>query len=257
MKVSVIIPTHNSSTTLPCLLSSVRDQTHKSIETIVVDNHSVDGTEDIAKKFDAKVLCGGPERSAQRNLGARNSTADLFLFLDADMEMTPRVVEACVDGVGRGADALCVLEQPVGKSYWSRARALECSGYFGSEIFEAARCFRRDAFEELGGYDPSMTGAEDLDIQARVVQGEYRLGWVKTPILHHEEDLGFRGYLKKRSYYAKTDRTYAIRHAARWRRQRSIRERWSRLRPRVGSLQAMELLPGLVLIRGLEWVLRT
>jgi glycosyltransferase involved in cell wall biosynthesis len=257
MKVSVIIPTHNSSATLPCLLFSVREQTHTPIETIVVDNHSIDGTKDIAKKFDARVLSGGPERSAQRNLGARNSTGDLFLFLDADMEMTPRVAEACVDGINLGADALCLLEHSIGNGYWNKARALERSQYFGSEIFEAARCFRRYTFEELGGYDSAMTGVEDLDIQARLNEAGYRLGWVKTPILHHEEKLGLREYLKKRSYYSRTDRLYASRHPSRWRRQRSIRERWLQLSRSGWSLEALGLLPGLAIVRGVEWLLRS
>jgi glycosyltransferase involved in cell wall biosynthesis len=235
----------------------VQNQTYKSIEAIVVDNDSTDSTWEIAKKFHVQAFKGGPERSAQRNLGARNSRGECLLFLDSDMEMTPRVVEACVDATRQGRDALCILEQSVGTGYWNRARAFEQSGYFGSEIFEAARCFRRDTFEQLGGYDRSMTGVEDLDIQARVVEAGYGLGWVNAPILHHEENLGFRGYLKKRSYYARTDQAYAIRHAARWRRQRSMRERWSRLSPRIRSLRDMELLPGLVLIRGLEWVLRS
>ena len=256
MKVSIIIPTRNASTTLPYLLHSIQDQTYQPIETIIVDNSSTDGTSDLAMKFGAGFLIGGPERSAQRNLGAEKSQGDLFLFLDADMEMTPNVVEACVSGIGRGVDALCIMERPVGNGYWSRARALERSGYFGSELFEAARCFRRNTFEELGGYNPQMTGLEDLDIQARLVEARYKLGWVKTPILHHEETLGFRNYLKKRKYYAKTDRAYASRHPGRWRRQRSVKERWLHLAPRLHSLQALELLPGLVLVRGAEWFLR-
>jgi glycosyltransferase involved in cell wall biosynthesis len=257
MRVSIVIPTHNSSITLPRLLRSIGSQTYPSIETTVVDNSSTDSTQDIARKFDARVLIGGPERSAQRNLGARNSGGDVFLFLDSDMELVPRTVEACIDELQRGADALCLLEHSIGTSYWNRARALERSGYFGSEIFEAARCFRRSTFEELGGYDPTMTGVEDLEIQARLAEGEYRLGWVNTPVLHHEERVGFLDYLRKRAYYGKTDRVYATRHPARWRRQRSLRERWLFLRPRVRSFQALELLPGLVLLRSLEWLART
>jgi glycosyltransferase involved in cell wall biosynthesis len=238
------------------LLHSIQKQTYRRIETIIVDNRSSDSTSDLAKKFGVQVISAGPERSAQRNLGAEKSRGDLFLFLDADMEMTPNVVEACVSGIERGVDALCILERPVGNGYWSRARALELSGYFGSELFEAARCFQRNTFEALGGYNPAMTGLEDLDIQARLVEAQYRLGWVKTPILHHEERLGLGNYLRKRRYYGKTDRVYANRHPDRWRRQRSMKERWLYLAPRVHSLQALELLPGLIFLRGVEWFLR-
>ena len=254
--VSIVIPTRNASTTLPRLLRSIRRQEYKDIETTVVDNSSADTTQDIAKDFGVKLLNGGPERSAQRNLGAKRSKGDVLLFLDADMELTPSVAVSCVDEISKGMDALCIMEQSVGRGYWSDARAMERSSYFRSEIFEAARCFRRSIFEELGGYDSSLTGVEDLDLQARLVEGGHRIGWVDAPIFHHEEVIGPIDYVRKRAYYRRTDRLYAFRHPARWQRQRSVRERWSYLHPRIRSFRDFQLLPGLAVLRGLEWILR-
>jgi glycosyltransferase involved in cell wall biosynthesis len=53
--VSVIIPTKNSAKTIEKCLKSVKDQTYKNIEIIVVDNFSTDGTYEIAKKYTEKV----------------------------------------------------------------------------------------------------------------------------------------------------------------------------------------------------------
>ena len=256
MKVSIVIPTRNASLTLSRLLVSIQRQEYDDIETIIVDNSSTDTTLETAKKFNVRLLPGGPERSSQRNLGALKSTGDLLLFLDADMELTPSVVSRCVDEIANNVDAVCILEQSIGKGYWSDARALERSGYFRSDIFEAARCFRKSVFLELGGYDTSLTGVEDLDIQARVVASGYRVGWVDKPILHHEEAIGPLDYVKKRAYYAKTDKIYALRHPERWRRQNSVRERWAYVQPRIRSFRELQLLPGLAILRGLEWLIR-
>src|ERR1700682_297874 len=86
--VSVIVPTRNFSRTLGCCLRSARMQTHQSGEIIVVDNFSTDGTREIAGKYADAIELMGPERSAQRNHGARLAHGDYFLFIDSDMELS-------------------------------------------------------------------------------------------------------------------------------------------------------------------------
>ena len=49
--VSIIIPTYNSEKTLPLCLESIKRQTYKNIEVIVLDNFSIDRTVDIAKRY--------------------------------------------------------------------------------------------------------------------------------------------------------------------------------------------------------------
>ena len=94
--VSVVVTTRNEAADLERCLASIRGQTLPDVEIVVVDNGSTDGTREIAAALADIVLDQGPERSAQRNAGARAARAEYILFADADMELTPTVLEECL-----------------------------------------------------------------------------------------------------------------------------------------------------------------
>lgn len=52
--ISVIIPTHNNSSTLGEAVNSIINQTYKNLEIIIIDDNSTDSTFDIAKEFEKK-----------------------------------------------------------------------------------------------------------------------------------------------------------------------------------------------------------
>src|ERR1700733_4303935 len=83
--VSVVVTTRNSGQTLEACLRSIRRQAYEPTELVVVDNHSTDGTVEIARRYADHVATIGPERSAQRNHGATLASGALLLFIDADM----------------------------------------------------------------------------------------------------------------------------------------------------------------------------
>lgn len=56
-------------------------------------------------------------------------------------------------------------------------------------------------FEEVGGYDESLTGAEDWDLADRVEQAGYRLGRVESFADHDEGRLRPRDTSRKKRYY--------------------------------------------------------
>jgi glycosyltransferase involved in cell wall biosynthesis len=225
------------------------------MEVLIVDNSSVDSTVRIAEEHSCRVIEAAPERSVQRNEGAREARGDLLLFVDADMELAPGLLNACVERAGP-ADALCIREATTGSGYWVRVRAFERSRYFKSNLFEAARCYRKKVFEELGGYDPTLTGLEDYDLHARLLDAGFVLGWVETPLFHHEGGIGILSYLAKRKYYMKTDRIYASKHPRRWREQCSVRNRFRCILKKPITPLDTPLLPGLMIMRSLEWFLR-
>src|SRR3990167_6053012 len=95
MKVSVIIATKNEEKNIKRLLESLKNQTLKDHEIIVVDNYSKDKTRQIASHFTKKVFSKGPERSTQKNFGLRKAKGEYILFVDADMKLEKNLLNNC------------------------------------------------------------------------------------------------------------------------------------------------------------------
>ncbi len=219
--ISIIITTKNESKHLPVLLESIKGQNYKNYEVIVVDNDSTDNTKDIAKRFRAKIFNKGPERSAQRNFGAKKSSGNLLVFLDADMELLPNVISDCVKSMRHNYAALIIPEKTVGAGMIPRIRKFEREMYMNDPSVEVARVFKKDVFNEFGGYDNRLTGPEDFDLPYRVGK-KYKIGRGKVYLLHHEEGLTLLKLLKKKYYYGKHGAFYATKHPELLRTQGNI-----------------------------------
>ncbi len=206
--VSVIVPTRNSSEFLEACLKSIRDQTYKNIELIVVDNNSTDNTKEIANKYTDKVFNQGPERSAQRNFGSKNSAGEFVVFIDSDMELSNEVIAECVVKASeQTVTGVIIPEESFGVGFWAQCKRLERSFYVGVEWMEAARFFRKEILEQVGGYNEDMVSGEDWDLSQRV-EAEGKVLRIKSFIYHNEGRLSLIRTLKKKFYYAKKIATY-------------------------------------------------
>ena len=227
--VTVVVPTRNAARTLAACLASLRSQTYPC-RTVVVDNGSTDATVAIAERGADLVLHGGPERSAQRNLGARAYPAHVLGFIDADMVLAPTVVAEAVAAIRDGAGSVIVPERTVGSGFWVEVRAFERSFYDGSDAIEAARFFAWDVFDEAGGFDEQLTGAEDWDLSesARQLAPVARIAAV---IEHDEGTIGYLDACRKKAYYAEGVRRYVAKRGL-WALGQASRRPWL-LHPRL------------------------
>lgn len=97
MKVSVIIPLYNKSATIERTLASVRAQTFRDFEIIVVDDGSTDDSASKVSGDDVRLIRhanAGP--GAARNRGVSEARGDYLAFLDADDEWLPGYLEESV-----------------------------------------------------------------------------------------------------------------------------------------------------------------
>lgn len=99
MKVSIIIPTFNEEKVILSCLESLKKQSLKDIEIIVIDDGSSDKTVALVSnlKSEMKNLTlltqnhNGP--GAARNLAASKAQGEILVFVDADMEFDPNFIQ--------------------------------------------------------------------------------------------------------------------------------------------------------------------
>lgn len=203
--VSIVITTKNAEEFIADCIKSIINSNYIAkggkIEIIVVDNHSTDKTVEIANSLGAKTFIKGPERSAQRNYGVEKSDGGIIGVLDTDMTLSENVISECVEIFehNKKIKALYIPEKIFGNGFFNKVRNFERSFYNATAI-DGVRFFRKEDFLKIGGYDISLNGTEDWDLDRRIKNiGEVSI--IKSPLFHHENHT-LKKYIIKKSYYA-------------------------------------------------------
>ncbi|MFA6254557.1 MAG: glycosyltransferase family A protein [Patescibacteria group bacterium] len=95
-QISIIIPVYNAQKTLEKCLASVFSQTFRSFEVIAVNDGSTDNSLKILQKYQRQItIVNQPNQGAggARNAGAKISRGQFLIFCDADIVMTPKMLE--------------------------------------------------------------------------------------------------------------------------------------------------------------------
>lgn len=180
MRISIITVCYNSAKTITDTLRSVREQSYKDIEHIIIDGGSTDGTLELvaAEGPHVSTLVSEPDKGIfyAMNKGLALATGEVIGFLNSDdlfsdrevmakiaQAMALESVDACY------GDLLYVAENDVSKvvRYW-KSRAYR-PGLFGRGWVPAHPTFyaRREIFRKFGGFDTDMRLAADFDILLR------------------------------------------------------------------------------------------
>lgn len=86
--ISIVIPVFNEQRYLADCLASIKQQTQKPLEVIVVDNNSTDGSLKIAKQFNATIVIEPKQgRSYSRNRGFNAAKGAIIGRIDADTRL--------------------------------------------------------------------------------------------------------------------------------------------------------------------------
>ena len=202
--VSVIVPTKNSSEFLEACLKSIKNQTYKNIEIIVVDNFSTDNTKEIAFKYTDKVFNQGPERSAQVNYGVEQAQGEFVYKVDSDFVLNKKVVQECVEEIQKEFDAIVVHNSPDVRVSWiAKIRKFEVDMYKYNITYSSARFIKKEVYKKIGGFNEKITAGEDFDFQNRLNRDSFKTGFIDTEALHLGEPTNLWKHLKKYYFYGK------------------------------------------------------
>lgn len=103
--VSVVIPVYNAAPWLERCIASIRMQTHRELEIILVDDGSTDASLEIcesARRSDKRIHTLSQKNNgaaAARNAGISRATGEFLMFVDADDFIDPDMVEKLLAGI--------------------------------------------------------------------------------------------------------------------------------------------------------------
>lgn len=153
--VSVIIPAYNQEEQLPVLLASLRQQTIKPSQIIVVDDDSDDRTAEVARAMGATVVTtpelpdGWARKSWASWIGAQKASGQLLVFLDSDVHPTAQLISRLL--VASAPQSALVSVQPYLEMQRARERVVSFLALFGIMATGAgALGKRRDARSGFG-----------------------------------------------------------------------------------------------------------
>lgn len=182
--VTIVTPCLNSARYLEEAIQSVLRQDYPRIEYIVMDGGSTDGSLEILRRYEGKLVWySGPDRgqSDAINQGFLRSHGSIFGFLCADDAYLPGAVSTAVRNMPRSPEYAGVY----GEGWLVDASGKILTAYptrpFDAELFQD-ECFIcqpatflwREAFAEVGMLDPGLHYGLDYDLWIRLAR-KYKL----------------------------------------------------------------------------------
>ncbi len=188
----MIIPTFNRVNLLKETVGSVRDQTFRDLEIIVVNDGSTDGTAEwLRNQSDLRVI----EQSnlgiaAARNRGAEAARGTWLAFLDHDDLWAPDKIFVQAQSVQKHPEVALVATRHVrlGKRYREPKRPQWIEGdlfvkeYSQSFIHTSSVMIRRDVFEQIGGFPTKYRFADEFDVWLKIAAA-YPIAYFDRPLV--------------------------------------------------------------------------
>ena len=180
---SIVIPCYNQAHFLPEAIESALSQRHRPIEVIVVDDGSPDNAAEVVARYPHVRYVRQENRGlgGARNTGFRVSKGEYILFLDADDRFTPDAAAAHLCCFTKHPEAGFVVGDidniALDGSYLGSPRFPLLEGSVYEDVLKVnhvansiAVMWRRSVFEQLGGFRPSCSPAEDIELLLRAAR---------------------------------------------------------------------------------------
>ncbi len=190
MKISAIIPTFNRAKLLIESINSIKQQTYKVNEIIIVDDGSTDNTQEILKNIkDIRIIkTKNLGVSHARNIGIKNAKNKWIAFLDSDDLWLENKIENQVIFHEHNPD---ILFSHTGENWLRNGKTIK---YPSSLTKPSGECFlqnistckiavssiilHKSIFMDIGFFDENLKVCEDYDLWLRISH-KYNIGLIE------------------------------------------------------------------------------
>lgn len=178
--ISIIIPAFNEEKTIGECLKSLKNQSYKQVEIIVVDDGSSDSTRNIVKGFpDIKLLTQSHKGPGQaRNLGASGAKGEILVFVDADMTFDKNFIKDLVKPILEGKtigtfskNEMVKNKDNIWSACWNINKNLPKNRMIARDCPDEAPVFRailKSEFERVGGFETSGQYTDDWSLSRKL-----------------------------------------------------------------------------------------
>jgi len=209
---SVVVPLYNSRETIAGCLKAVRGQEGfepGELELIVVDDGSTDGGGAAAGDLSDKMVALPDNRgaAAARNRGAKEASADVVVFVDADVVLEPGAVSALLEVFNKSSQVMAAVgrytERPAVPGvvnlyhnaftrFHHDLSPMEIDWFWG-----ALGAVRKEALFSVGGFDERYQGAsaEDMDLGIRLAEAGHKIRYCPEAEGAHTHNFTVRSML--------------------------------------------------------------
>lgn len=252
VRFSVIVPVYNRIDEVRDLLDSLRCQTLKNFEVVIVEDGSTAPCEEAvksAKDLRVKYFYKDNEgRSIARNYGMERAEGDYFIFFDSDCVipenyfavLTEELDSHPVDCFGGPDSAHSSFTSTQKAINFAMTSFLTTGGIRGGKVslekfvprtFNMG--FSRKVYEQVGGFREMFS--EDIDMSTRIRNAGFSIALIRPAYVYHKRRVDFRKFLRQVYVFGMSRITLKL------------------LYP--GSLKAVHALPAVAVIIGLALVL--
>jgi glycosyltransferase involved in cell wall biosynthesis len=202
-QVSVIIPVYNCEAFIAQAIESVMAQTYSSLEIIVIDDGSTDGTADIVRTYSAPVRYVRQPHlgvAAARNRGIGTASGDFIAFLDADDVWLPEKLELQMEYFSKHDECGLIYTDMgtfdesgiVHASVKSWLKMSPPSGRIFKQLFVETLfaadsvVFRKACLARTGPFDESLLVGEDYDMWLRIAW-HFQVAYLDKPLVKYRQ----------------------------------------------------------------------